>query len=97
MVPVAVAGNISGEATTPSGNIFNEAMRGVIRGSGVRIPQPAPNRRANSDTYKRRTHSQNFLATSFSYQCIFGREVPVAQFLSAAVASQSLLSIMGCI
>jgi hypothetical protein len=28
MVPVAIAGNISGEATTPSGNIFNEAMRG---------------------------------------------------------------------
>ena len=28
MVPVAVAGNILGEATTPSGNIFNEAMRG---------------------------------------------------------------------
>ena len=29
MVPVAVAGNISREATTPSGNIFNEAMRGA--------------------------------------------------------------------
>jgi hypothetical protein len=29
MVPVAIAGNISGEATTPSGNIFNEATRGV--------------------------------------------------------------------
>ncbi len=28
MVPVAIAGNISGEATTPSGNIFNEATRG---------------------------------------------------------------------
>ena len=27
MVPVAVAGNILDEATTPSGNIFNEAMR----------------------------------------------------------------------
>ena len=29
MVPVAVAGNISREATTPSGNIFAEATRGV--------------------------------------------------------------------
>jgi hypothetical protein len=28
MVPGAIAGNISSEATTPSGNIFNEAMRG---------------------------------------------------------------------
>jgi len=28
MVPVANVGNISGEATTPSGNILNEAMRG---------------------------------------------------------------------
>jgi hypothetical protein len=28
MVSLAVAGNILGEATTPSGNIFNEAMRG---------------------------------------------------------------------
>ena len=28
MVPVAVAGNILGEATPPAGNIFNEAMRG---------------------------------------------------------------------
>jgi len=32
MVPAAVAGNILGEATTPSGNIFNEAMRGTVRG-----------------------------------------------------------------
>jgi hypothetical protein len=31
MVPVAIAGNISGEATTPSGNIFNEATRGTAR------------------------------------------------------------------
>ena len=29
MVPVAVAGNILGEATPPAGNIFNEAMRGL--------------------------------------------------------------------
>jgi hypothetical protein len=29
MVPVAIAGNISGEATTRSGNIFNEATRGA--------------------------------------------------------------------
>ena len=29
MVPVAVAGNILGEATPPAGNIFNEAMRGM--------------------------------------------------------------------
>jgi hypothetical protein len=29
MVPVAIAGNISGEAMTPSGNIFNEATRGM--------------------------------------------------------------------
>lgn len=29
MVPVAIAGNISGKATTPSGNIFNEATRGI--------------------------------------------------------------------
>lgn len=29
MVPVAAAGDILGEATTPSGNIFNEAMRGL--------------------------------------------------------------------
>lgn len=28
MVPVTIAGNISGEATPPSGNIFNEATRG---------------------------------------------------------------------
>lgn len=28
MVPAPVAGNILGEATTSSGNIFNEAMRG---------------------------------------------------------------------
>jgi hypothetical protein len=28
MVPVPVAGNIAGEATTSSGNIFNDAMRG---------------------------------------------------------------------
>jgi hypothetical protein len=28
MVPAVMAGNILGEATTPSGNIFNEAMRG---------------------------------------------------------------------
>jgi hypothetical protein len=27
MVPVAIAGNISVEATPPSGNTFNEAMR----------------------------------------------------------------------
>jgi hypothetical protein len=27
MVPVAITGNISAEATTPAGNIFNEAMR----------------------------------------------------------------------
>jgi hypothetical protein len=31
MVPVAVSGNISREATTPSGNIFAEATRGVDR------------------------------------------------------------------
>jgi hypothetical protein len=31
MVPVANVGNISGEATTPSGNILNEAMRGTGR------------------------------------------------------------------
>ena len=31
MVPVAVAGNILGEATPPAGNIFNEAMRGFWR------------------------------------------------------------------
>ena len=36
MVPVAVAGNFLGEATTPSGNIFNEAMR--------RHPDPAARR-----------------------------------------------------
>ena len=30
MVPVAVAGNILDEATTPSGNIFNEAMRTLL-------------------------------------------------------------------
>jgi hypothetical protein len=30
MVPVVIAGNILGEATTPSGNIFNEATRGPI-------------------------------------------------------------------
>jgi hypothetical protein len=29
MVTGAVAGNISAEATTPTGNIFAEAMRGV--------------------------------------------------------------------
>lgn len=29
MVPVPVAGNILGEATTSSGNIFNDAMRGT--------------------------------------------------------------------
>jgi hypothetical protein len=30
MVPVTTAGNILGEATTASGNIFNEAMRGRL-------------------------------------------------------------------
>jgi hypothetical protein len=48
MVPVAIAGNISGEATTPSGNIFNEAMRGPMgcpalserRPWPARVPQP---------------------------------------------------------
>ncbi len=30
MVPVVIAGNILGEATTPSGNIFIEAMRGIV-------------------------------------------------------------------
>jgi hypothetical protein len=30
MVPVVFAGNISAEATTPAGNIFAEAMRGVV-------------------------------------------------------------------
>jgi hypothetical protein len=29
MVPVAIAGNISGEATPLFGNIFNEATRGI--------------------------------------------------------------------
>ena len=29
MVPVAVSGNISREATIPSGNIFAEATRGI--------------------------------------------------------------------
>jgi len=29
MVPVPIAGNILGEATTSSGNIFNDAMRGL--------------------------------------------------------------------
>jgi hypothetical protein len=29
MMPVTTAGNILGEATTASGNIFNEAMRGT--------------------------------------------------------------------
>ena len=40
MVPVAVAGNISGEATTPSGNIFNEAMRGLLGGPNHLLPLP---------------------------------------------------------
>jgi hypothetical protein len=31
MVAGAVAGNISPEATSPSGNIFTEAMRGITR------------------------------------------------------------------
>lgn len=31
MVPVRVAGNIPGEATISSGNIFNDAMRGLCR------------------------------------------------------------------
>jgi hypothetical protein len=38
MVPVAVAGNILGEATAPSGNIFNEAMRGVRAGDELVSP-----------------------------------------------------------
>jgi hypothetical protein len=29
MVAGAIAGNISAEATTPTGNIFAEAMRGI--------------------------------------------------------------------
>jgi len=33
MVPVAGAGNILGEATTPSGSILNEAMRGLATSS----------------------------------------------------------------
>ena len=33
MVPVHVAGNILGEATTSSGNIFNDAMRGAWVGA----------------------------------------------------------------
>jgi hypothetical protein len=31
MVPVVIAGNISGEATTPSGNILIEATRRSVR------------------------------------------------------------------
>jgi hypothetical protein len=35
MVPVVIAGNILGEATPPSGNIFNDAMRGIEGSGGV--------------------------------------------------------------
>jgi hypothetical protein len=37
MVAGAVAGNISAEATSPSGNIFTEAMRGAFSSiAGIR-------------------------------------------------------------
>ena len=49
MVPVAIAGNILGEATPPAGNIFNEAMRPwrssvstVIRRCGLKTFTPPP-------------------------------------------------------
>jgi hypothetical protein len=35
MVTVAVLGNTSREATTPSGNIFAEAMRGPLNANSV--------------------------------------------------------------
>jgi hypothetical protein len=38
------------------------------QGVGVRIPQPAPNRHAKSNTYTRHTNIENFLATNFSYK-----------------------------
>jgi len=40
----------------------------VIRGSGVRIPQPAPNCGPKSNTCKHATNISIFLATNFSYQ-----------------------------
>jgi hypothetical protein len=50
MVPVAVAGNISGEATTPSGNIFNEAMRGPMACRRVSSAQRIVARRVTAGT-----------------------------------------------
>jgi hypothetical protein len=37
MVPVVIAGKVLGEATPPSGNIFNEAMRGRRKCLGLII------------------------------------------------------------
>ena len=46
MVPVPVAGNIPGEATTSSGNIFNDAMRGIqLRRKRENCSQPVTLRR----------------------------------------------------
>jgi hypothetical protein len=47
MVPVVIAGNISAEATTPAGNIFAEAMRGIaelndIDGVRARFEETGP-------------------------------------------------------
>jgi hypothetical protein len=65
MVPVAVAGNILGEATTPSGNIFNEAMRGGEFGVAAGVIHPfrfrryAPRRGHSCVEERKRSQSMN--------------------------------------
>ena len=62
MVAWALTGNISGEATTPLGNILGEAMRQVMRGvtvprklDGIYRPMhPKPGERSRFSTHMRR-------------------------------------------
>jgi hypothetical protein len=51
MVAAAIAGNISAEATTPTGNIFAEAMRGArecpLPAQSLRCTRPIDHRDRN--------------------------------------------------
>ena len=42
MVAGAIAGNISAEATTPTGNSFAEAMRGPLVSIGISLSESVP-------------------------------------------------------
>jgi len=55
MVPVTIAGNISGEATTPSGNTFNDATRGPRVSIVGRSVLPGRQRRAIAPSFVRRS------------------------------------------